>query len=187
MENSVYCPYCGVSHDGATPISLEHVVPVALGGSDDLTITTCKAENNDLGSEIDAAFIDFFPVRAKRFLFGLESTRGKAPTIDLGGKGWIDGKEVPISYSVTHEGKKLKISRPDVKKMPIAGGEEWQISGDSAKVGQILTGKLRQQIAEGKTITLKDGTPLRLEDVKKFITENQGEIVNPTVLNKDRI
>jgi hypothetical protein len=163
-------------------MSLEHVVPFALGGSDDLTITTCKAKNNDLGSEIDAPFIDFFPVRAKRFLLGLESTAGNAPTLDLGGKGWIDGKEVPISYAITEYAKELKIARPDVMKMPSTNGEEWQISGDPTKVREILVGKLRQQIAEGKGVTRKDGTPLGLEDVEKFFAENQMETVNPSVL-----
>ena len=109
----MYCPYCGVAHaDAKTQRSIEHVVPYGLGGTDSLTIFTCDKSNNDLGSEVDAPFMESFAVRAKRFFLGLESNKGNAPTLDLGGTGWIDGKEVPISYVISGETKELKIVKP---------------------------------------------------------------------------
>jgi hypothetical protein len=180
----MYCPYCGVDHDDATTQrSIEHVVPYGLGGTDSLTIITCDKSNNDLGSEVDAPFMESFVVRAKRFFLGLESNKGNAPTLDLGGTGWIDGKEVPISYVISGKTKDLKIARPSVIKTPNNDGtERWQILGDPAQARQILEGILRKQMALGKTVTLEDGSPLRLEDIDKIFAERTKTTLNPSVL-----
>ena len=55
-------------------------------------------------------------MRVNRFFLGLESTKGNQPTIDLGGKGWINGKEVPISYSISADSKDFKIAEPRLLK-----------------------------------------------------------------------
>jgi hypothetical protein len=180
----MYCPYCGIDHDDATTIrSVEHIVPYGIGGSDSLTILTCDRSNNDLGSTVDAPFMDSYVVRAKRFFLGLESNKGNPPTLDLGGIGWIDGKEVPISYIISGETKELKIGKPSVIKTPNGDGtEHWEVSGDPAHARQILEGKLRKQMALGKTVTLEDGTPLRLEDLNRIFAERRKTIVNPSVL-----
>jgi HNH endonuclease len=178
----VYCPYCNATHDATVTTSLEHVIPYALGGSDELTITTCEEKNNELGSEVDAPFIDFFPVRSKRFFLGLRSTGGKEPTLELGGKGLIGGKEVPVSYSITKDTKELKIAKPEIKKTPTTSGEHWQISGDPAQVREILKGKLRKQIEKGKTITLQDGSHIRLEEIDKLIAASDSVTLNPSVI-----
>lgn len=128
---SMYCPYCGVDHDATVVESVEHIIPYGLGGSDALTILTCDKANNDLGSSVDAPFMDFFPIQAKRFFLGLESTKGNAPVLDLGGTGWIDGRETPISYLITGESKELKVGKPTVVKTPGENGQErWKVSGD---------------------------------------------------------
>ena len=80
-HNLMYCPYCGTTHDDETVIrSIEHVIPYGLGGSDDLTIITCDRSNNTLGSDVDAPFMDFFPVQCSRFFLGLKSVKGNEPT-----------------------------------------------------------------------------------------------------------
>ena len=180
----MYCPYCGVDHeDSRTLRSIEHVIPYGLGGSDDLTISTCDKSNNDLGSEVDAPFMESFPVRAKRFFLGLESNKGNAPTLDLGGIGWIDGKEVPISYVISSETKELKIAKPNIIKTANDDGtEHWQVSGDPAQAREILEGKLRKQLALGKTITFEDGSLLRLEDLDRIFAERTKTVINPSVL-----
>lgn len=158
-------------------------MPYGIGGSDSLTILTCDRSNNELGSTVDAPFMASYVVRAKRFFLGLESNKGNAPTLDLGGVGWIDGKEVPISYIITGEKKELKIGKPSVIKTPNGDGtEHWEVSGDPAQARQILEGKLRKQMALGKTVTLEDGTPLRLEDLDRIFAERTKTIVNPSVL-----
>jgi hypothetical protein len=180
----MYCPYCGIDHDDATTIrSVEHIVPYGLGGTDGLTILTCDKSNNDLGSAVDAPFMDAYVIRAKRFFLGLESNKGNAPTLDLGGVGWIDGKEVPISYIISGETKDLKIGKPSVIKTTNDDGtEHWEVSGDPAQARQILEGKLRKQMALGKSVTLEDGSPLRLEDLDRIFAERTKTIVNPSVL-----
>jgi hypothetical protein len=180
----MYCPYCGVDHDDATVVkSVEHVIPFGLGGSDALTMFTCDTANNNLGSSVDAPFMDFFPIQAKRFFLGLESTKGNAPVLDLGGKGWIDGKETPISYRITAESKELKVAKPSVvKTLGENGQENWQVSGDPAKVMEILKGKVRKQMAAGKTVTLEDGTLLTLDNIDQIFAARTTTTINPSVL-----
>ena len=86
QERKYVLRVCGTTHDDETVVaSIEHIVPYGIDGSDRLTITICRESNNDLGSEVDAPFMDFFPVRSKRFFLGLESTKGNPPTLDLNG------------------------------------------------------------------------------------------------------
>ena len=179
----MYCPYCGTPHDDATVVtSIEHVIPYGIGGSDDLTIITCDLSNNTLGSNVDAPFMDFFPVRSKRFFLGLESAKGNKPTLDLGGAGWIDGKEVPISYLISGDSKELKVEDPKIVRTPMPDGSElWQVSGDPAKVREIMEGKLRKQMKLGKTMMLQDGSTLRLEDLNKLFAENHTVTHNPSI------
>jgi HNH endonuclease len=180
----MYCPYCGLTHDDPTVVaSIEHVIPYGIGGSDDLTIITCDSSNNTLGSKVDAPFMDFFPVRSDRFFLGLESTNGNEPTLDLGGTGWIGGKEVPVSYLISANRKELRIAEPKIVKTPNSdGGEQWEVSGDPAKVREIIEGKLSKQMKLGKTMTLQDGSTLRLEDLDRRFSENETVNQNPSVL-----
>ena len=182
----MYCPYCGVTHDDETVVtSVEHVIPYGLGGSDDLTISTCDRSNNALGSDVDAPFMDFFPVRSQRFFLGLKSAKGNEPTLDLGGRGRIEGEEVPISYLISADSKELKIAEPKIVKTPTPdGSERWQVSGDPAKVREIIEGKLRKHMKLGKRITLKDGSTLRPEDLDKLFKEDVTLTQNPSVLKE---
>lgn len=180
----MYCPYCGVTHGDATvAASIEHVIPYGLGGSNDLTIVTCDRSNNTLGSDVDAPFMDFFPVRSKRFFLGLESAKENEPTLDLGGTGWFDGNEVPISCLISADSNDLQIAKPKIVKTPNSDGSvHWQVSGDPAKVREIIEGKLRKQMKRGKTMTLQDGSTLRSEDLDKLFAENETVQQNPSVL-----
>lgn len=169
----MYCPYCGITHDETVVTSVEHVIPYGLGGSDDLTIPTCKQSNETLGSEVDAPFMNFCPVRCARFFLGLKSTNDNAPTMDLSGRGWIGGKEVAISNLISAGESNLKIAVPKIMKTPSDDGREyWQVSGDPAKVREIIEGKLRKQVEIGKTVTREDGTALHVEDLDEFLANN---------------
>ena len=180
----MYCPYCGITHDEEKVVaSVEHVIAYALGGSDDLTIITCGRSNNSLGSSVDAPFIDFFPVRSKRFSLGLESTKGNEPTLDLGGHGWIDDNEVSISYRISADSRELKLAEPKIVITENSDGtERLQVSGDPAKVREIIEGKLRKQMKQGKAMTLQDGTALRLEGLDEAFADKEIVIQNPSVL-----
>jgi len=181
MDNC-YCPYCGVEHEITNTTSDEHVVPYALGGADDLTITTCARSNNTLGSEVDAPFLNFFPVRSARFYLGLDSTKGNSPTLDLGGTGWIDGREVSVSHLISRNRNEFKIAKPTIIKTPKPdGSERWQIHGDPAMVRSIVEGKLRSQMRLGKTLTTLDGTILLPENLESFFAAHETITPNPSV------
>jgi hypothetical protein len=164
-------------------MTIEHIVPFAMGGSDSFTITTCHASNSNLGSTVDAPFLDFFPVRSKRFFLGLESTSGNQPSIDLGGMGTIENKEVPISYFIQGDTKELKIAKPSIVKSKNADGtERWQVSGDPAQVRQIIEGKLRKQSNLGKTLTSDEGKVLELKDLDALFSGRELITENPAVV-----
>jgi len=68
------CIFCIEEH----PPSLEHVFPLAIGG----TITTdrlCAKCNSTLGSRVDSALSDFFPIRMRRANLNLAGYGGKPP------------------------------------------------------------------------------------------------------------
>jgi len=68
------CIFCSIDR----PPSLEHVFPVAIGGH----LTTdrvCEPCNSTLGSRVDAALVDFFPVRVRRAELGLAGNSGTPP------------------------------------------------------------------------------------------------------------
>lgn len=59
--------------------SLEHVLPLAIGG----TITTtrvCQECNSALGTRVDAALSDFFPIRMRRAKLELAGNKGTPPS-----------------------------------------------------------------------------------------------------------
>jgi hypothetical protein len=61
------------------PPSLEHVFPLAIGGR--LTIDrVCHSCNSMLGSRVDSALSDFFPIRQRRAELGLAGNSATAPT-----------------------------------------------------------------------------------------------------------
>lgn len=68
------CIFCSEER----PPSLEHVFPLAIGG----TITTdrvCEPCNSALGSRVDAALSDFFPIRSRRAKLRLAGNSGDPP------------------------------------------------------------------------------------------------------------
>lgn len=182
----MYCVYCNNDHDESS-MTKEHVIPYALGGSDSLTIRTCARQNNDLGRDVDATFLNLFTVRSKRFFLGLESTSGNPPTLDLSGVTWINGKETPISYLIRGDKSDLKLSRPSIERTSAGESEQWQVSGDPAAVRKILEGKIRKQSSLGKTVTLSDGSILRVEDLDKLFEERVTTTQNPSILKQVQI
>lgn len=68
------CIFCLKDRDS----SLEHVLPLAIGG----TVTAdrvCAACNSTLGSRVDAAVSDFFPIRMRRAKLALAGNSGEPP------------------------------------------------------------------------------------------------------------
>nr|WP_298260151.1 HNH endonuclease [Bradyrhizobium sp.] len=68
------CIFCSKER----PPSLEHVVPLAIGGS----LTTdrvCEPCNSELGSRVDLALTDYLPIRVRRGELGLAGNSRKPP------------------------------------------------------------------------------------------------------------
>jgi hypothetical protein len=61
LDPTMFCPDCGLDHDETTPVSSEHIIPYAMGGSDEFTISVCEVSNNRLGGQVDRPVIEFFP------------------------------------------------------------------------------------------------------------------------------
>lgn len=97
----MYCPYHGEDHAEPTPFTDEHVVPYALGGSDDLCIRVCKGANDRMGSEVDAPMLDNFFIASERLTRGIKGTGGSQPRWTFRGETEIGGKMVPATYSIT--------------------------------------------------------------------------------------
>ena len=74
----IYCPYT----DRQLPCdmaSAEHVIPLALGGANALTIPVDKSANSTLGSELDGAFANEFPIELRRTRYDARGHSGKEP------------------------------------------------------------------------------------------------------------
>jgi hypothetical protein len=66
----MFCAYCGKDHDESVKFSDEHIVPYAIGGSNQLVIRVCEDSNNRAGGSIDKPIIESFPVAAARLIWG---------------------------------------------------------------------------------------------------------------------
>lgn len=119
----MFCAYCGTEHDEATQLSSEHVIPYAIGGSSDFTITVCEELNNRLGGQVDRPIIEFVAVRAERFFLGLEGTDGTLPSFDLSGITWIQGREVKLQTQGPRD-------HPNPKRRKRTLGPEWRPPSD---------------------------------------------------------
>ena len=74
----VYCPYTDreLACDSA---SAEHVIPLSLGGTSALTIPVDKSANSTLGSELDGALANEFPIELRRTRYDARGHSGKEP------------------------------------------------------------------------------------------------------------
>jgi hypothetical protein len=181
----VFCAYCGEDHDETVAFTDEHVVPYAIGGSNAFTIRVCRPSNNALGGKVDKPFAETFVVQTKRFLLGLEGTHKTAPTLDLSGTKEMDGRQVGVTYRITKESKRLKISSPTVMKVTTPDGERWTASGDPTDVLRILKGKLVNLNAQGKLMKDADGSVLKLTDLDA-LAKNRIETLEPGILTTVR-
>ena len=80
-----YCVYHNIEHQDTVLSNDEHIIPLSLGGSNELVIKTCEKSNSELGSSIDAALNDNILMSAQRFRLGLTGHSGKLPSLDFSG------------------------------------------------------------------------------------------------------
>ena len=76
--NVIYCPYTDsdIPSDVASP---EHVIPLSLGGADELTIPVDASANSTLGSELDGKLANEFPIALLRTRYDARGHSSKQP------------------------------------------------------------------------------------------------------------
>jgi HNH endonuclease len=180
----MFCPYCGVDHDEDTPFSSEHVVPYAMGGTNEFTIPVCETSNNEFGGQIDRPLIEFFPVRSGRFFLGLKGTDGTPPTLDLGGTTYLQGREVALKNLIGPDGKDMRLTGRVIERTSTTDGEHWNLSDSPEAIRKALAGKIQDQAAKGKWVKNDKGELITLENLDEILAGGMEEIQNPCVLRK---
>ena len=145
MMVDFFCPYRGirVPSEGGTA---EHVVPRALGGSDEFSVTVERKANNDLGSEVDAPMIDFYSERRIKFDLRGHKRREPAFSSDV----LVEGRPATWEMGPDSGGVRLKTV---VTKTPMPNGTiQVSISGDPEKVRRIAAAIQRSHEAKGKLV-----------------------------------
>lgn len=140
----------------------EHIIPWAIGGSDGFIIRDAsKVANNDLGSEVDARFVNMLPLAIMRHRLQLKSQNGNiAPII------WRGESPDGIGATVTIEAGgnlnvdvKLAVTKPEKGQQgPIV------VSGPPEKVEPILAGLLKGIRRRNEIIYSEDGKILETLD-----------------------
>ncbi|MEH7076964.1 hypothetical protein [Neobacillus drentensis] len=82
MENNVYCIYSG-KYIPDSQSSLEHIVPLSLGGSDDFTIMVDRNLNSIAGSSIDGKISNDFLVKMNTIKKDYRGHSKKEPVLKI--------------------------------------------------------------------------------------------------------
>jgi hypothetical protein len=76
----IWCPYTD-REVAETEVNREHILPLALGGSDQFVIPVDKSVNSTVGSQIDGAIEKEFVVKFARREFDAQGQSGKKPEV----------------------------------------------------------------------------------------------------------
>lgn len=98
----MYCIYSGKFLDDAD-MSVEHIIPLSLGGCNDFTIMVGKKINNDLGSKIDGKFSNDFLIGLHQLRFNNKGHSRKDKVVNVRGT----ANEHPITWSFSKDGSKV--------------------------------------------------------------------------------
>lgn len=105
----MYCIYSGKEID-ASAANPEHIIPLSLGGCDQLCIQVEKQINSRLGSEVDGKLSHDFFVALDRIQSGTKGHSGKAPTYRVP-HSRMDGQPVITTF----EKDRIKLYDPIAK------------------------------------------------------------------------
>ena len=149
-----FCIYSGKDLDEVER-SDEHIVPYALGGSNQfVTRDASKKANNDLGSFADAALIDNFFMTNERWSRGIKSQGGNIPDLTLSGTVEINGKELPVDFIVHADRTTTLAIRPEVESD--WANKRFRIECDPRDFPSIATNIERKAQRKGIDIRLAD-------------------------------
>lgn len=150
--------------------SFEHIVPYALGGSDDFGISYCsKRANNDLGRDIDAPFIALPLVGFKRHELGLKGYSGKVPDLVFKGTCREMGRDCNIVFP--YEGEPYEDFGINVTGSLESG--TMSFAGSEARLQQAVAGMLKK--AKLGSYTVLDGNLLPITSFDDALITAQRE------------
>ena len=128
MENK-RCVLCGkydIELDDSNPLTIEHIIPKALGNNSLKSYCLCKSCNSKLGEKIDADFINSFDMQLIRKQMGIKGRNGKPNPFKKGQDAsghdiFVDDNMCPrIATYVETDENKIQIhtsSREDAKRI----------------------------------------------------------------------
>jgi hypothetical protein len=160
----MYCPYDGVDHPEGTQFSPEHIIPFALGGSNEFTIPVCSKSNSDFGAYIDARFLEVFPVSHERFVRNIKSYSGQEPCIVFRGTTELNGKTVKVTYEIAQTEKVLR-TVPVVESEQKTDGMHYHIQASPDQVREILQSVNRKAARQGGHVCDLSGKPVAINDL----------------------
>ena len=138
-EGHMRCIFCLNERPG----SKEHVFALAIGGSL-VTYRVCEPCNSTLGSPVDAALSDFFPIRMRRAELGLAGNSGKPPALHemlLGVASLVDDpdRRVQITFNKATGQLDIRALHHASNLVLPDGSKARQIIVDERDKGQIAT------------------------------------------------
>ena len=134
--------------------TVEHIIPYALGGSDQFSIIYCsKKANNDLGTTIDSPFLELPIVGFKRHMLGLKSYSGKVPALRFKGECVELNRACHVIFPYegmpyADFGMEVKGALADAQMMKFRGGRE--------RLERSIKDVIRKSSEKGLTIWSKD-------------------------------
>lgn len=98
----MYCIYSGENLKDED-MSIEHIIPLSLGGCNEFTIYVGKKINNDLGSSVDGKFCDDFLVKLHQIPYGNKGHSKKEQIFKARGK----MEKHPVTLTISRNGIKI--------------------------------------------------------------------------------
>jgi|SRR6267378_1377879 len=160
----MYCPYDNIDHPPDAESSTEHIIPYALGGSNQFTIMTCRYSNNTFGRDIDAPFLRVFPVAYERFTRNIDSSSGNLPALTFAGTTELSGRTTKIEYEITAE-RRVLFTDPIVMKTANGDNIQYQIQAAPLAVEEMLRNIDAKAVRSGKRIFDTSGRPVTVNEL----------------------
>jgi hypothetical protein len=161
MPKCIYCRHDLNENDPPDDMtkSWEHIVPLAMGGSNQFTTwDTSSKYNHEFGSSIDAAFMNQPLIAIQRHMLSLRGHGRTVPPIKWEGRS-MDNNE-PIRIVINHDGSVLYQVEPIVIPDPHKNYTHQLVAGSPEAVRPIFAGMLKKAQAKGQRIYTEHGDAL---------------------------
>lgn len=169
------CIYTGIDlvpDDPELQGSLEHIIPLSLGGSNSFTTPdVSRSANNRAGNEIDDKVASLFAVTILRNQLQLAGHRGKVPDVRMEGT-FLDMASQPSATMVVESNGSVAFN---IKGMQSGTDGEIKISGQENWVAKMLAHRLRQARHRGGHLLTPFGDITDEEDIEIAVAIADGE------------